>query len=463
MADPLRAPKGVAEYVPPQSEVFRQVRQALIAPALTAGYSYLELPIFEDTALFERGVGQDTDIVGKEMYTFDDRGGRSLSLRPEGTAGVVRAVIEHGLDRGGLPVKVWYAGPFFRAERPQHGRYRQFNQVGVEAIGYDDPALDAEVIAIADAGFKSVGLSGYRLLVNSLGDAAERPAYRDQLRDFVRGLNLDPATLSRAELNPLRILDDKRREVQSLLADAPVLRDFISEEAKAHHRAVCAYLTDLGIAFEEDPKLVRGLDYYTRTTFEFVHDGLGSQSAIGGGGRYDGLVADLGGPDLSGVGFGLGVDRTMLACAAEGVGPRGVSRADVFLIPMGSTAKRQLVSIAAALRATGVRTDLAYGDRGVKGSMRAADRAGAAVAVIIGEREVATDSAVIKNLADGTQETVASSELATAVAAALTGSAGSGAAHSSNEGGSARAGAGNRGLGTAKTAGTAKNHTVTEG
>ena len=419
MADPLRAPKGVAEYVPPQSEVFRQVRDALIAPALTAGYSYLELPIFEDTALFERGVGPDTDIVGKEMYTFDDRGGRSLSLRPEGTAGVVRAVIEHGLDRGGLPVKVWYAGPFFRAERPQRGRYRQFNQVGVEAIGYDDPALDAEVIAMADAGFKSLGLTGYRLLLNSLGDAAERPAYRDQLRDFVRGLNLDPATLSRVESNPLRILDDKRREVQSLLADAPVLRDFISEEAKAHHQAVCRYLADLGIEFEEDPKLVRGLDYYTRTTFEFVHDGLGSQSAIGGGGRYDGLVADLGGDDLSGVGFGVGVDRTMLACAAEGVGPTAAPQADVFLIPMGAASKRKLVTAAAELRAAGVRTDLAYGDRGVKASMRAADRAGASVAVIMGEREVAANCAVIKNLADGTQETVSAGEMGAAVAAAL--------------------------------------------
>lgn len=426
MADQLRAPKGVAEYVPPQSEVFRRVRETLIAPALAAGYSCLELPIFEDTALYERGVGQDTDIVGKEMYTFDDRGGRSLSLRPEGTAGVVRAVIEHGLDRGGLPVKVWYAGAFFRAERPQRGRYRQFNQVGIEAIGYDDAALDAEVIALADAGFKALGLTGYRLLLNSLGDAEQRPAYRDQLRDFVRGLNLDPATLSRAELNPLRILDDKRREVQSLLADAPVLRDFISEEAKAHHKEVCEYLTALGIDFEEDPRLVRGLDYYTRTTFEFVHDGLGSQSAIGGGGRYDGLVADLGGDKLSGVGFGLGVDRTMLACAAEGVGPVAGSQADVFLIPMGAAAKRELVKVAAQLRAAGLRTDLAYGDRGVKGSMRAADRAGATVAVIMGEREVTANSAVIKNLADGTQESVAADQLQAAVAAVLATATGTG-------------------------------------
>lgn len=433
MADQLRAPKGVAEYVPPRSDVFRQVRSALVAPAAMAGYSYLELPIFEDTELFERGVGQDTDIVGKEMYTFDDRGGRSLSLRPEGTAGVVRAVIEHGLDRGGLPVKVWYAGPFFRAERPQRGRYRQFNQVGVEAIGYDDPALDAEVIAIADAGFKSLGLTGYRLLLNSLGDPAERPAYRDQLRDFVRGLNLDPATLSRAELNPLRILDDKRHEVQALLADAPVLRDFISEEAKAHHRAVCGYLTDLGIDFVEDSRLVRGLDYYTRTTFEFVHDGLGSQSAIGGGGRYDGLVGQLGGPDLSGVGFGIGVDRTMLACAVEGVEPTPAPQVEAFLIPMGAAAKGRLVRLAAQLRASGVRTDLAYGDRGVKGSMRAADRAGAAIAVIMGEREVGDESAVVKNLRDGTQTTVPAGDVVSAVAELLT-AAGAAAAEESDGG-----------------------------
>lgn len=386
--------------------MFLHVRRALIEPLSTAGYQCVELPIFEDTSLYVRGVGEGTDIVGKEMYTFDDRGGRSLSLRPEGTAGVVRSVIEHGLAQGGLPVKLWYSGPFFRAERPQRGRYRQFNQVGMEAIGLDDPALDAEVIALADAGFRALGLTGHRLLVNSLGDADERPAYREQLTDFIKGLDLDQETLRRAELNPLRLLDDKRREVKALLADAPVLRDFISAEARAHHDQVCGYLTDLGVAFEEDPKLVRGLDYYTRTTFEFVHDGLGSQSAIGGGGRYDGLVAALGGDDISGVGCGIGVERTMLACRAEGIADPADSRVDVFLVPVGGEAKRSLVRLLAALRRTGIRADLAYGDRSVKGGMRAADRSGARLAVIVGERELADGSASVKHMATGRQASV---------------------------------------------------------
>lgn len=404
-AERIQAPKGVAEYAPPESGRFRHVLRALGEPLSTGGYQYVELPIFEDTALYVRGVGAGTDIVGKEMYTFEDRGGRSLSLRPEGTAGVVRSVIEHGLARGGLPVKLWYSGPFFRAERPQRGRYRQFNQVGMEAIGLDDPALDAEVIALADAGFRALGLTGHRLLVNSLGDADERPAYREQLTDFIKGLDLDQETLRRAELNPLRLLDDKRREVKALLADAPVLRDFISAEAREHHDQVCRYLTDLGVPFEEDPRLVRGLDYYTRTTFEFVHDGLGSQSAIGGGGRYDGLVADLGGDDMSGVGCGIGVERAMLACRAEGIADPVDDRVDVFLVPVGSGPKRSLIRLLAALRRAGIRADLAYGDRSIKGGMRAADRSGARLAVIVGERELADGAASVKHMATGRQTT----------------------------------------------------------
>ncbi|MDP3973188.1 MAG: histidine--tRNA ligase [Candidatus Nanopelagicales bacterium] len=405
MPERIHAPKGVAEYVPPESTRFLHTRRTLIEPLVNAGYRCIELPVFEDTSLYVRGVGEGTDIVGKEMYTFEDRGGRSISLRPEGTAGVVRSMIEHGLARGGLPVKLWYAGPFFRAERPQRGRYRQFNQVGMEAIGYDDPALDAEVIALTDAGLRALGLTGFRLLVNSLGDVAERPAYRDQLTEFIKGLDLDQETLRRAELNPLRLLDDKRREVKALLADAPVLRDFISAEARAHHDQVCEYLTVLGVAFEEDPKLVRGLDYYTRTTFEFVHEGLGSQSAIGGGGRFDGLVADLGGDDMSGVGCAIGIERAMLACRAEALADPPAGRVDVFLVPVGGEAKRSLVRLLAALRRAGVRADLAYGDRSMKGGMRAADRSGAELAVIVGERELADGSAMVKHMSTGVQAT----------------------------------------------------------
>ncbi|NBQ41056.1 MAG: histidine--tRNA ligase [Mycobacteriaceae bacterium] len=403
----FQAPKGVPDYVPPLSAAFVAVRDGLLNAARKAGYADIELPVFEDTALFARGVGESTDVVAKEMYTFADRGDRSVTLRPEGTAGVVRAVIEHGLDRGVLPVKLCYAGPFFRYERPQAGRYRQLQQVGVEAIGVDDPALDAEVIAVADAGFRGLGLDGFRLEITSLGDDSCRPQYREMLQAFLAGLDLDEATRQRAQTNPLRVLDDKRPQVRALTADAPVMLDHLSESARRHFDTVLSHLDALGVRYVINPRLVRGLDYYTKTTFEFVHDGLGAQSGIGGGGRYDGLMAELGGQDLSGIGFGLGVDRTLLALQAEGRSVGETSRCDVFGVPMGEAAKRQLATLAAALRAAGVRVDLAYGERGLKGAMRAADRSGARIALIAGERDVASGTVGVKDLSTGDQVDVA--------------------------------------------------------
>ncbi len=403
---PFAAPKGVPDYVPPASAGFEHVRDTLLASAARAGYGLVELPVFEDTALFARGVGESTDVVSKEMYTFADRGDRSVTLRPEGTAGVVRAVIEHGLDRAGLPVKLRYAGPFFRYERPQAGRYRQLQQVGIEAIGVDDPALDAEVIAVADEGYRALGLTGYRLELTSLGDAESRPAYRARLQEFLAGLPLDEPTRRRAEINPLRVLDDKRPEVRAMLADAPLLTDHLSRAAAEHHALVLQHLRDLGIAFVENPRMVRGLDYYTKTTFEFVHDGLGAQSGIGGGGRYDGLMATLGGPPLTGVGFGLGVDRTLLACQAEGVAPWSAARCEVFGVPMGEDARRRLVVIAARLRKAGVRVDLAYGGRGLKGAMKSADRSGARFTLVLGARDLEAGTVGVKDMASGAQEPV---------------------------------------------------------
>ena len=402
----FQAPKGIPDYLPPESAEFAAVRDGLLAAARLAGYGDVELPVFEDTNLFARGVGESTDVVSKEMYTFTDRGDRSVTLRPEGTAGVMRAVIEHGLDRGALPVKLCYAGPFFRYERPQAGRYRQLQQVGVEAIGVDDPALDAEVIAVADEGFRSLGLEGFRLEITSLGDQTCRPQYRELLQDYLLALDLDEATRQRAALNPLRVLDDKRPEIRELTAGAPVMLDHLSDSAKAHFDTVLAHLDALDVPYVVNPRLVRGLDYYTKTTFEFVHDGLGAQSGIGGGGRYDGLMADLGGQDLSGIGFGLGVDRTMLALRAEGraVGEQG--RCEVFGVPMGEQAKLELARLAAALRAAGVRVDLAYGDRSVKGAMRAADRSGAAIALVAGDRDIEAGTVGVKDLATGEQTDV---------------------------------------------------------
>lgn len=406
MSSSFAAPKGIPEYTPPDSAAFAHVRDTLVAAATRAGYGLLELPVFEDTGLYARGVGESTDVVSKEMYTFADRGERSVTLRPEGTAGVVRSVIEHGLDRVGLPVKVYYAGPFFRYERPQAGRYRQLQQVGVEAIGVDDPALDAEVIAVADEGYRALGLRGYRLELTSLGDDECRPAYRDLLTDFLSRLDLDDATRERARVNPLRVLDDKRPEVRALTADAPLLLHHLSPAAKDHHAAVKAHLDDLGVAYVENPRMVRGLDYYTKTTFEFVHDGLGAQSGIGGGGRYDGLMETLGGQPLSGVGFGIGVDRTLLACRAEGVTPWTEARVEVFGVPLGEAAKRRLVVLAGELRRAGVRVDLAYGGRGLKGAMKAADRSGARYALVLGDRDLDAGTVGVKELGSGEQRSV---------------------------------------------------------
>ena len=403
----FQAPKGVPDYLPPESAQFVAVRDGLLEAARLAGYGYVELPIFEDTALFARGVGESTDVVSKEMYTFADRGERSVTLRPEGTAGVMRAVIEHGIDRGPLPAKLAYSGPFFRYERPQAGRYRQLQQVGIEAIGVDDPALDAEVIAVADTGFRSLGLDGFRLEITSLGDDTCRPQYRELLQDFLFKLDLDEETRRRAELNPLRVLDDKRAHVREMTADAPLMLDHLSDVAKQHFDAVLSHLDALGVRYVINPRMVRGLDYYTKTTFEFVHDGLGAQSGIGGGGRYDGLMRQLGGKDLSGIGFGLGVDRTMLALKAEGKTVGATSAVDVFAVPLGDAAKLELVKVVAALRARGVRADLAYGDRGLKGAMRAADRSGAAIALVAGDRDVEAGTVGVKNLATGEQVDVA--------------------------------------------------------
>lgn len=415
----FRAPKGVPDYFPPDSAAFVAVRDGLLGAARRAGYGDVELPIFEDTALFARGVGESTDVVSKEMYTFADRGERSVTLRPEGTAGVMRAVIEHGLDRGALPVKLCYSGPFFRYERPQAGRYRQLQQVGVEAIGIDDPALDAEVIAVADAGFRALGLDGFRLEITSLGDDTCRPQYRELLQDFLFGLNLDEDTRRRAQINPLRVLDDKRPHVREMTADAPLMLDHLSEVAKAHFDTVLAHLDALGVPYVVNPRMVRGLDYYTKTTFEFVHDGLGAQSGIGGGGRYDGLMRQLGGQDLSGIGFGLGVDRTLLALRAEGRAVGASSRVDVYGVPLGETAKLELAKLAATLRANGVRVDLAYGDRSLKASMKGADRSGARLALVAGDRDIEAGTIGVKDLSNGEQTDVAAADVVAEVLSRL--------------------------------------------
>jgi histidyl-tRNA synthetase len=407
----IQAPKGVREYLPPESRGFEWVRNQLISPAKLAGYQLMELPVFEDTSLFNRGVGESTDVVSKEMYTFEDRGGRSITLRPEGTAGVMRAVIESNLDRGQLPVKVWYSGQFFRAERPQAGRYRQFYQVGIEAIGVDDPALDAEVIAIADQGFKNLGLKNYRLEITSLGDNKSRAAHRIDLVKYIKSLSLDEATIARAALNPLRLFDDKRAEVIEAMSKAPLLLDYLSDYSRNHFAKVQEYLKALGVAFVINPRMVRGLDYYTGTTFEFIHDGLGAQSGIGGGGRYDGLMETLGGQPLSGIGFGLGVDRALLAAIAEGTLPQESFTSDLFLVALDESAKIAVLTLAAEVRREGATVEVSFGDKSLKGAVKGADKSGARYLVVIGSAELESGQVTLKRMNDGTSTSVKMSEL----------------------------------------------------
>jgi histidyl-tRNA synthetase len=421
-APKINAPKGVPDYSPPRSRDFLAVREALSSAGSHAGYDYIELPVFESTELYVRGVGESTDVVSKEMYTFSDRGDRSITLRPEGTAGVMRSVIENRLDKGPLPVKLWYAGPFFRAERPQHGRYRQLQQVGVEAIGSDDPAVDAEVISLAYFAFKSLGLKDFHLDLTSLGCNDCRPHYRIVLQEFLGGLDLDEETKERARINPLRVLDDKREQVQAQLEQAPLMMTHLCENCSEHYARVRAYLEASGVIWQENPRMVRGLDYYTRTTFEFVHHGLGAQSGIGGGGRYDGLMSELGGSELSGIGYGLGVDRTLLACEAEGLTPFHSSIIDLYIIPIGQQAQLPAFSLMSKLRASGLACDMSFDARSMKSAMKNADRSGAPYVALLGDDEVAAGLVTLKSMATGDQERIAldAESIATKVRAATT-------------------------------------------
>ena len=397
----FQAPKGVSEYFPPNSASFEYVRDKLLKSAKLAGYELIELPVFEDTEVFTRGVGESTDVVSKEMYTFEDRGGRSITLRPEGTAGVMRAVIEHNLDRGQLPVKLFYTGPFFRAERPQAGRYRQFYQVGIEAIGYNDPTIDVEVIAVADSAFKALGLKQYKLNITSLGDAKSRDSHRTDLVKFISTLKLDEATIERAKINPLRLFDDKRDEIKSAMAKAPILLDYLSSESAEHFEEVKRLLSEINIDYVINPRMVRGLDYYTGTTFEFDHQLLGAQSGIGGGGRYDGLMSSLGGSDVSGIGFGLGVDRILMACQAENCLPASINQLDLFIVPITEKGKSLGFKLISDLRTAGIGCDMAYGDRGLKGGMKAADKSQALYALVLGDDEVVSGKCELKLMSSG--------------------------------------------------------------
>ena len=399
---------GTRDILPPQAGRWRALNGIFADTVESAGYECIIPPMFEDLGVFLR-LGDSTDVVTKEMYDFEDKGGRHIALRPEQTAGVCRAFAQH---RPVTPWKVWYSGPNFRYEKPQAGRYRQFDQVGVEVLGSDDPLLDAEVIALGWQFYARLGLKGVKLVVNSLGDADDRANYINALSEYLRSRAAELSDESRATLerNPLRVLDSKRSQDKPVITDAPVITDFLSDDARNHFAAVRAALDLLGVPHVLDERLVRGLDYYRRTTFEFVGTGLdGAQNAVGGGGRYDGLVEDLGGPATGGVGFALGVDRTLLACDAEGVFDTGAVTVDAFVVDVtdGMTA----LALTHALRAAGYSADRGYDGRSMKSQMKAADRSGAAYAVIIGQDEAEQKACTVRNLSTAEQTSVPQGEL----------------------------------------------------
>lgn len=404
---------GTRDILPPQAGRWRAFSAQFADIVESAGYECIIPPMFEDLGVFLR-LGDATDVVTKEMYDFEDKGGRRIALRPEHTAGICRAFAQH---RPTTPWKVWYSGSNFRYEKAQAGRFRQFDQVGIEVLGSTDPLLDVEVITLGWQFFQSLGLKNVVLMVNSLGDLADRAAYIEALRQYLESRSAELSDEARATLlrNPLRVLDSKRAQDKPVVIGAPTIGQFLSDDARAHFASVTAGLDLLGVPYTVNESLVRGLDYYQRTVFEFVSTSLDSaQTAVGGGGRYDGLVEDLGGPATPGVGFALGIDRTLLACDSEEVFDLGSPQIDAFIVDVvdGMTALR----ITDELRAAGFTADRAYDGRSMKSQMKVADRSGARVAIIIGPDEAEAGNCTVRNLMTSDQSVVVQAELITHLA-----------------------------------------------
>ena len=402
-----RAPKGTADMLPDTARVWEYLLRTAQDLFSRYGYEPIYTPVFESTDVFVRGIGEATDIVGKEMYTFVDKGDRSLTLRPEGTASIVRSTLEHNLTANGQSTKLYYSGPMFRYERPQKGRMRQFWQIGVEAIGMAAPTVDAEVISLLMEFFAAAGVprASMRLLINSMGDEKCRPAYRDKIAGFIRDHSDDlcEECVRRAETNPLRAFDCKNEGCRSVMAQAPLLRDELCDECTAHYAAVKASLDALGVSYEEDSTLVRGLDYYTRTVFEVQAEGLGSQNAIGGGGRYDRLTELFGGQPTPGIGFALGFERTVLALQAAGVEVPRPAIAEVYVARVTPEVAIAAFALTSRLRAAGIAAETDHQDRSLKAQFKAADRLGARAVVIVGPDELAAGEVVVRDMGTSTE------------------------------------------------------------
>lgn len=412
----FKVPRGTQDILPSETWKWQQVEAIINETCDVYRYKEIRTPMFEQTDLFQRTVGDTTDIVQKEMYTFTDRGNRSLTLRPEGTASVVRSFVEHKMfGYPDQPVKLFYTGPMFRYERQQAGRYRQFVQFGVEAIGSNDPAIDAEVIALAMDVYKRAGLTKLKLVINSLGDTECRTAHKKALIEHFSP-HIDEFCLdckARLEKNPLRILDCKVDGENPLIGTAPSLADYLNEESAAYFKAVTDYLDDANIAYEIDANLVRGLDYYNHTAFEIMSasEGFGAITTLCGGGRYNGLAEEIGGPSAPGIGFAMSIERLLLAMEAEGVSFEGEPDLDVYVVTLGDEAKRAGVKLLGELRAAGMRSDIDYTDRKMKAQMKSADRLKAKTVVVIGEEEVAAQVVMLRNMADRQQEKVSATEV----------------------------------------------------
>ncbi len=394
-----KAPKGTVDLVPGATEKWQLVEDVLKSEAELNGFGEIRTPVFEHTELFLRGVGDTTDVVEKQMYTFEDKGGRSITLRPEGTAGAVRAMLENGLYNAGYPVKLYYCIPCFRYEKPQSGRLREFRTFGVEMFGAAEPAADVQVIALALSAFKRLGLADVGLQLNSIGCPECRREYHKALKEYFTAYKdqLCETCLSRLERNPMRILDCKSPACQEIAAGAPKITDYLCEDCKAHFAKVQELLTALGIAYELDPGLVRGLDYYTRTVFEFPSKSLGF--ALGGGGRYDGLVEEMGGKPTPGLGFGLGLDRILMALEGQDF-PEPV-RCEVYIASMGEKAQQRAFLLMDKLHQCGVPADCDLCARGLKAQMKYADRIGAKYTMVLGDNELEAGKAELKNMKTG--------------------------------------------------------------
>jgi histidyl-tRNA synthetase len=407
----IKAVRGVRDILPSETGKWQRVEAAARRTFEAYGYREIRLPLFERTELFARGIGDETDIVKKEMYTFEDRGGDSITLRPEATAGLLRAYIEHGFQVEPKPVRLYTVGPMFRYERPQAGRYRQFHQANVEALGEPQPAVDAEVIAMLMDFFRELGLAERLALhVNSIGDTADRATYIVRLLEYLRphAAALCGECQARLERNPLRVLDCKVPECQPVIEKAPSILDSLSPEATKHFERVREYLDALGQAYTVTPRLVRGLDYYVRTTFEVLTTELGAQNAVAGGGRYDGLIERLGGPADSGIGFAIGLERVVLLLGDDDA----ASRPFVLLIPLGEAALQRLLPVARAARQAGVAAELGYGGRKLPRELERANKLGVAYAVIAGDNEIASGEAVLRSMGSGEQRRVSFAALA---------------------------------------------------